>query len=128
METAPAIVPGGCTRPGDFSGKGGCFPAGAERPTLREQLFYIERRLGVPERIERYKLSDGEVVEFRFYRTASTSTARRLSAWWSTFRRRAVTSGAPAPLVVAIRDGSVIMAAAESLYQRVVTRTDAVPV
>ena len=128
METAPAIVPGGCTQPGDFSGKGGRLPAGTERQSLREQLSYVERRLGAPERIERYKLSDGEVVEFRFYRRASTSPPGRLSAWWSIFRRRTVTSGAPAPLVVAIRDGAVIMAAAQSLYQLVVTRTDAVPV
>src|SRR5215471_11088265 len=79
--TTPAIVEGGCTNPDNLGGYG------SRTRLMRQRLEAFEERMGRPTKIERYKLPDEELVEFRLYRCEQPTRARTPSFWRSIFVR-----------------------------------------
>src|SRR5262245_4593801 len=121
MEGSSGIVAGGCTNPGDLS-------ANRRRPSrsLRQQLNGVERVLGAPVKIERYKLADDQIVEFRFYQNAGTGTGRPPSLWRRMLRPAERQAQTPTPRVVAIRNDASIALDGDALYQQGVMRAESV--
>ena len=114
--TTPAIVEGGCTNPDNLGGYG------SRTRLMRQRLEAFEERMGRPTKIERYKLPDEELVEFRFYRCEQPTRARTPSFWRSIFRAReaAPETGEPKLWVVAIRrKRRPLYLAGRALYDRV---------
>jgi hypothetical protein len=119
METSPAIVEGGCTSPGDL----GAYLRHSGR-FLRLRLEAVERALGSPAKIERYKLADGEILEFRFYQDSRAQKARTPSLWRRIrpVRKATPQTGQPRLWLLAVRKGSVLgVAGGPALYKRVIT-------
>ena len=115
--TTPAIVEGGCTKPGNLGSYG------SRTRLMRQRLEAFEERMGRPTKIERYKLPDDEIVEFRFYRYEQPRRARTPSFWRSIFRAReaAPETGEPKLWIVAIRrKRGPLYVGGRSLYDRVI--------